>query len=329
MLDLIIKNGKCYIDGELRDVDVAIQEGKIHKIGQITEAARETVNAEGQIMTISNGTGGGLTDVQIAATGISTGLNNSLEANVVGTTAFLTPNVFAGGVNVGNVPNASAVPAGREDVYTLASDGVWRAPTATSIWRQRFSVAEQKYQANQYWVTRSPLSGGLGTNDVNLTRFYQPCNSSPATALTTWTPLQYGCGQIMQQPSQQFQLLGTEENVILAASGMCTFHSNGATQPNPIAHVFELWHIEDHCTLTNATLVGAFTFTVTGGPMPINDDGLIQCQDMQWNIAQGQKLDPGDGLILTYRFDALTSGQTQNSADLFFDLNMKYSVRAT
>jgi dihydroorotase len=48
MLDLIIKNGKCYIDGELKDVDVAIQEGKIHKIGQISEAAREIVNAEGQ-----------------------------------------------------------------------------------------------------------------------------------------------------------------------------------------------------------------------------------------------------------------------------------------
>ena len=29
MLDLIIKNGKCYIDGELKDVDVAIKDGKI------------------------------------------------------------------------------------------------------------------------------------------------------------------------------------------------------------------------------------------------------------------------------------------------------------
>ena len=37
MLDLIIKNGQCYIDGELKDVDVAIKEGKIEKIGQIAE----------------------------------------------------------------------------------------------------------------------------------------------------------------------------------------------------------------------------------------------------------------------------------------------------
>ena len=33
MLDLIIKNGQCYIEGELKDVDVAIKDGKIQKIG--------------------------------------------------------------------------------------------------------------------------------------------------------------------------------------------------------------------------------------------------------------------------------------------------------
>ena len=48
MLDLIIKNGKCYIDGELKDVDVAIKEGKIQQIGQISDEATETINAEGQ-----------------------------------------------------------------------------------------------------------------------------------------------------------------------------------------------------------------------------------------------------------------------------------------
>ena len=31
MLDLIIKNGQCYIDGELKDADVAVKDGKIHK----------------------------------------------------------------------------------------------------------------------------------------------------------------------------------------------------------------------------------------------------------------------------------------------------------
>mgnify|MGYP000642043687 CR=1 FL=1 len=48
MLDLIIKNGQCYIDGELKDADVAVKDGKIHKIGEVSEEAKETINAEGQ-----------------------------------------------------------------------------------------------------------------------------------------------------------------------------------------------------------------------------------------------------------------------------------------
>ena len=32
MLDLIIKNGKCYIDKDLKDVDIGIQNSKIVKI---------------------------------------------------------------------------------------------------------------------------------------------------------------------------------------------------------------------------------------------------------------------------------------------------------
>ena len=47
MLDLIIKNGKCYINGELKDVDVAIKDGKIDQIGQISDEANKIINAEG------------------------------------------------------------------------------------------------------------------------------------------------------------------------------------------------------------------------------------------------------------------------------------------
>ena len=41
MLDLIIKNGKCYIDGELKDVDIAVKDKKIRNIGQISEEAKK------------------------------------------------------------------------------------------------------------------------------------------------------------------------------------------------------------------------------------------------------------------------------------------------
>ena len=48
MLDLIIKNGQCYIDGQLKEVNVAVKDGKIHEIGEISDEAKETINAEGQ-----------------------------------------------------------------------------------------------------------------------------------------------------------------------------------------------------------------------------------------------------------------------------------------
>ena len=41
MLDLIIKNSQCYIDGKLEDKDIAVKDGKILKIGQISEEAKE------------------------------------------------------------------------------------------------------------------------------------------------------------------------------------------------------------------------------------------------------------------------------------------------
>ena len=47
MLDLIIKNGKCYIDGVLKNADVAVKDGKILEIGQISEESKEIVNAQG------------------------------------------------------------------------------------------------------------------------------------------------------------------------------------------------------------------------------------------------------------------------------------------
>jgi dihydroorotase len=43
MLDLIIKNGQCYINGELKMLDVAVKDGKIHKIGEISEEAKESL----------------------------------------------------------------------------------------------------------------------------------------------------------------------------------------------------------------------------------------------------------------------------------------------
>ena len=47
MLDLIIKNGKCYIDRDLKDVDIGIKNSKIVKIGQLNEDASQSIDATG------------------------------------------------------------------------------------------------------------------------------------------------------------------------------------------------------------------------------------------------------------------------------------------
>ena len=50
MLDLIIKNGSCYIDKDLKDQDIAIKDGKIIKIGKIDDEAKEIFDAKGLIV---------------------------------------------------------------------------------------------------------------------------------------------------------------------------------------------------------------------------------------------------------------------------------------
>ena len=45
MLDLLIKNGSCYIDKDLKSCDIAINDGKIIEIGKINNEAKEIYDA--------------------------------------------------------------------------------------------------------------------------------------------------------------------------------------------------------------------------------------------------------------------------------------------
>ena len=47
MLDLIIKNGSCYIDKDLKNHDIAIKDSKIIEIGKIDKEAKEIFDAKG------------------------------------------------------------------------------------------------------------------------------------------------------------------------------------------------------------------------------------------------------------------------------------------
>ena len=46
MLDLIIKNGSCYIDRVIKNHDIAIKNGKIIKIGKIDGEAKKILDAK-------------------------------------------------------------------------------------------------------------------------------------------------------------------------------------------------------------------------------------------------------------------------------------------
>ena len=50
MLDLIIKNGECYINGKLEYKDIAVKDGKIFKIGENLGDAKEVYDAKEQIV---------------------------------------------------------------------------------------------------------------------------------------------------------------------------------------------------------------------------------------------------------------------------------------
>ena len=50
MLDLIIKNGSCYIDKDLKNHNIAIKDGKIIEIGKIDKEAKEIFDAKGLIV---------------------------------------------------------------------------------------------------------------------------------------------------------------------------------------------------------------------------------------------------------------------------------------
>ena len=46
MLDLIIKNGSCYINKDLKSQDIAVKDGRIVEIGKISRESKETFDAK-------------------------------------------------------------------------------------------------------------------------------------------------------------------------------------------------------------------------------------------------------------------------------------------
>ena len=92
MLDLIIKNGSCYIDKDLKDQDIAIKGAKIVKIDKIKEEAKEIFDAEG--LTVLPGCIDTQTHFREPGSTDTEDLNSGSRAAIVGgiTSVFEMPN---------------------------------------------------------------------------------------------------------------------------------------------------------------------------------------------------------------------------------------------
>ncbi len=92
MLDLIIKNGSCYIDKDLKDQDIAIKDGKIIEIGKIDTKAKEIFDAKG--LTVLPGCIDTQTHFREPGSTDTEDLNSGSKAAIVGgiTSVFEMPN---------------------------------------------------------------------------------------------------------------------------------------------------------------------------------------------------------------------------------------------
>ena len=122
MLDLIIKNGQSYIDGKLENKDIAIKDGKIFKIGEISEDAKERYNAKGQIVlpgcidTQTHFREPGSTDTE--------DLNSGSKAAVMGgiTSVFEMPNTNPPTTNFDEFQKKINI--GKNSEYSVISDSI-------------------------------------------------------------------------------------------------------------------------------------------------------------------------------------------------------------
>ena len=123
MLDLIIKNGKCYIDKDLKDVDIGIQNSKIVKIGKLNEDASQSIDATG--LTVLPGCIDTQTHFREPGSTDTEDLASGSRAAIVGgiTSVFEMPNTnpattnkaeFKRKIDIGETVNEEAVNIAKE-----------------------------------------------------------------------------------------------------------------------------------------------------------------------------------------------------------------------
>ena len=120
-----------------------------------------TVNAEGQITTITNGSSGGINTVSLLPTGTSTGLNDSLEVTTTGTNVTLKPNRWDGGYKEGVIRGDFT----SNNQNYLRADAQWEKPPSINHQTYRLEWLGDSYSANTYnTIGPSAFSNPIGYN---------------------------------------------------------------------------------------------------------------------------------------------------------------------
>ena len=264
----------------------------------------------------------GIVTASLLTTGVSTGLNDSLEivTNAAGTDVTFKPNVFDGGNNVGNVPAYSGSVGEQKNTF-LNGDGNWTRPVSSYQYHKRYWQGDFKYGSGAYHVLALP-SANLGNGEYKSNNIIQQTPSIPSTAAANWSNIMFGSSVIYRNTSTQDQAIGTEISQITAVNLVVTTYINGTNNAGLQSDIWELWHVINSCSPTDAVLVGTMARSFSG---PVQTGGSIVCLPMV-AAAPLPTLKAGEGLILTYRYDALASGQTQATPNLYVDLDIKLNT---
>jgi hypothetical protein len=258
-----------------------------------------TVNAQGQITTITNGTGGGGAVTSISSTD---GVNSTGEAITVNTNAVgaVTVDAFAydGGSNVGYVPDGS----GNSDKLFLNGQGNWTSPGAAAsvvssfITDFEFNVRALDMSSGYYGFT-NVLLGSFFTNNDKINAVFVDSNSPLA-----WSDAaRFGC-----------TVFGNAKNEVdncdpnAARSFLCKAHLT-MTGNQEQTYIVDLYRW-DPCGADNTQLVGSATVNTIGNGLPVCKDFTLSNSNMYF---QGT-----DSLFFSVRQSTPGSGSAQARVDL-------------
>jgi hypothetical protein len=258
-----------------------------------------TVNAQGQIMTITNGTGGGGAVTSISSTdGVdSTGENMTVNTNAVGA---VTVDTFAydGGSNVGYVPDGS----GNSDKVWLNGQGNWSSPGAATPTPSSFIT---DFEFNVRALDMS--SGYYGFTNILLGSFFTQSNHNNAVfvdnnAPSGWTDAaRFGCTVFGNAKA-------VEDNcdANAAVSFLC-----GAllimTGNQEQTYVVDLYRW-DPCNSDSTELVATASINTIGSGLPV-------CQPFTLNNAD-MNFDGSESLFFSVRQTTSGAGSAQARVDL-------------